>query len=527
MKHWLTIGVLLAVAMAGCARQGYPTGGAKDTRPPTPLATRPANESRQFGARQFYIEFDEYVVLKNADQNVLVSPPMAKKPEFTTRGKGILVKWTDTLRPSTTYLFQFKEAIADFTEGNLLPSFEYVFSTGTQMDTLMLAGRALRARDGKPWPGVLSVSAIRRGDTLPTYVTRTDKQGHFAFHYIPRGEYRLVVSDDKNRNWLPDGAEAAGWDTTHYAAVDSVDSLHIPLLRVSSPERKTQRVVRSEYTARGRINIVTAQPMSQPTLEGAPLEWRLNDHRDTLAVWLHDVNQDSVRLVFRTDSICDTLRLRYRAPQRKNRLAASIAKKDEPLVRPLCDGKRAFYDDLQLSFLNPIVAVREDAMAEVMSMKDSSVAQYPIRLDSSGMKARIEAVLRSDETYRCHLDDSLFTDLYGRRSDSLSFTLTPKDYATLTVFITNPGGEPVVAELLDSRDTVVVSRPVPPDGRLRLSHIAAGEYRLRAVIDSDSNGRWTPGDYATGRQPEPFVLFDKTLALREKWEIEERWILAR
>ena len=153
MRHFLVslASLVLLVLANGCARQGYPTGGPKDETPPISLGARPANESRHFNGKEFYIQFDEYVVLKNATENVLVSPPMKEKPEFTTKGKGVLVKIKDTLQANTTYLFQFKDAIADFTEGNLLPSYEYVFSTGDSMDTLMLGGQVLDARNGKAW----------------------------------------------------------------------------------------------------------------------------------------------------------------------------------------------------------------------------------------------------------------------------------------------------------------------------------------------------------------------------------------
>ena len=38
-------------------------------------------------------------------------------------------------------------------------------------------------------------------------------------------------------------------------------------------------------------------------------------------------------------------------------------------------------------------------------------------------------------------------------------------------------------------------------------------------------GCWTPGDYRLQRQPEKIVFFDKTLSLREKWEMEEQWVV--
>jgi hypothetical protein len=64
-------------------------------------------------------------------------------------------------------------------------------------------------------------------------------------------------------------------------------------------------------------------------------------------------------------------------------------------------------------------------------------------------------------------------------------------------------------------------------GKVRFTHLPAGDYRLRAVVDRNGDGRWTPGDYRQQRLPEEAVLFEKTLSLREKWEMEEKWAVAR
>ena len=126
------------------------------------------------------------------------------------------------------------------------------------------------------------------------------------------------------------------------------------------------------------------------------------------------------------------------------------------------------------------------------------------------------------------LRDSIFTDIYGHSYDSLTFTLTPKDYGMLTVHVTNTMGSPIVVELLDGRDTVVQHQTVEgASGTLRFAHLPAAEYRLRAVIDNDGDGRWTTGDYQLQRQPEEFIMYGKALQLREKWEMEERWTVEK
>ena len=529
--------VLLVAAIAGCAKQGYPNGGPKDEQPPKAVGTKPQNESRNFSGSQFSIAFDEYIVVKDANNNVLISPPMREKPEFTTKGKRLVVNLNDTLQPNTTYLFQFKGAIVDFTEGNVLPSFEYVFSTGDRMDTMMLAGRVLGARDGKPWKETVTVMAYREenatSDTVaaaqqPDFVTRCDKEGVFAFHYIPAGRYRLVAVEDKNRDLLVGRGESAAWETTLVQASDSIDSTNVTLLRLSVPERSVQRVVKAEFTAPGRVSISTLLPMQQPALTGDSLVWRLNEGRDTMMVWFRNSKCDSTLLVLSDTALQDTLKLRYRAPrQRRRRGASAQQQQDNALVKALCSGTGAFYDDLRLAFTVPIAVMADSAQVEVMRMKDSTVSHYHIVLDSNALGARIMATLQSGEEYQMRLRDSLFMDIFGRYSDSLVFRLTPRDYGTLVMQMENLTGSPLVLEVLDSRDTVVARRSVTASGEVRIDHLKAEEYRLRAVLDSDANGVWTTGDYLSGRQPEYIVYYGKSLKLREKWEMEEHWTLTK
>jgi hypothetical protein len=529
--------VLLVATIAGCAKQGYPNGGPRDEQPPTVLDTKPQNEGRNFNGRQFSIAFDEYIVVKDADNNVLISPPMREKPEFATKGKRLVVKINDTLQPNTTYLFQFKGAIVDFTEGNVLPSFEYVFSTGDQMDTLMLAGRVLGARDGKPWKETVTVMAYKAeravSDTVatteqPDYITRCDKDGVFAFHYIPAGSYRLVAVEDKNRDLRVGRGESAAWEPTLVQASDSIDSVNVTLLRISEPDRSVQRVVKAEFSAKGRASIITLLPMQEPALTGDSLEWRLNKGRDTMMVWFRNVKCDSTQLVLSDSGLQDTLKLRFREAKRRRRSGPShLQKNEDAMVRPLCSGSNAFYDDLRLGFSVPIATMADSAKVEVLRMKDSNISRSPIVMDSTGMEARIMATLRSGEEYKMHLRDSLFTDIFGHYSDSLDFSLTPCDYGILSLQLTNNTGSPLVVEVLDKNDTVVARRSVIASGEVRIDHLKADEYRLRAVLDSDANGVWTTGDYIKGRQPEYIVYYSKSLKLREKWELEEYWILSK
>ena len=532
----------------GCARPGYPTGGPKDEEPPVALGCKPANGGKNIAPKEFYIQFDEYVVLKNASENVLVSPPLKNKPEFTTKGKGVLVKIKDTLQENTTYLFQFKEAIADFTEGNLLPSYEYVFSTGSYLDSMSIGGRVLDARTGNPWKEQVTVMAYIEStetwrndfDTIgvssqPAYVTRCDKEGYFTFNYIPKLGYRLVALEDKNRNLRVDVADAVAWDTAifkSYPIPDSTQALtqsstQAITLYISQPDNKQQRITKSEFTEPGRVVIVTSRPMRHPMLTGDEGYFILNSTNDTLTLWCQNPACDSLRLIIDDDFLHDTLSLRYtKKTQGSRRKLGAKEEKKAPLVQALCDGNKAFYDDLRLAFTNPVdPGLTKDATAEIMNLKDSTVGHcriVPVQ-EHLQLQVRLDTTLKSGEKYHVHIKDSVFSDLYGNFSDSLSFDLTPKDYGTLSIDIDNKMGFPLVVEVLDKRDTVIQQQTLAASGKLRFIHLPSGDYRLRAVIDRNGDGRWTPGDYRQQRQPEQTVLFEKTLNLREKWEMEEKW----
>ena len=60
-------------------------------------------------------------------------------------------------------------------------------------------------------------------------------------------------------------------------------------------------------------------------------------------------------------------------------------------------------------------------------------------------------------------------------------------------------------------------------GKLAFLHLKGGKYNIRAIVDIDRNGLWTPGNYWQHRQPEEVLFFEKTLELRENWDMEEKW----
>ena len=131
------------------------------------------------GHDKIYIEFDEFVQIKDQQKEFFTSPEMKKKPTITMRGRGIVIQLRDTLRPNTTYALNFGSAICDNNEGNPLGNYTYTFSTGDHIDTMEVAGYVLNAQNLEPIKGILVGLYSNLSDTVFTKepmlrVSRTD-----------------------------------------------------------------------------------------------------------------------------------------------------------------------------------------------------------------------------------------------------------------------------------------------------------------------------------------------------------------
>ena len=234
--------VLVALLLLRCANAVAPTGGPKDEMPPKVVEAVPENHSTDFGGRKIEITFDEYVTLDNANQNVLISPPLSTKPDIKLHNKTLVIKFKDALEPNTTYTINFGSAIKDLHEGNLFKDYVYSFSTGAWLDTLSIAGQVLYAEDKKPVEDAyVSLYAADRDNldslpltTKPNYLTKTDKEGHFRFSGLADKKYLVFALKDVNSNLYFDlpNEEVAFLDTLVPASfpwspppVQTVDSL--------------------------------------------------------------------------------------------------------------------------------------------------------------------------------------------------------------------------------------------------------------------------------------------------------------
>jgi hypothetical protein len=202
--------------LQGCAKVGAPTGGLKDITPPKYVEGEPENRSTGFKGNEISFRFDEFIQIKDLNKELLVSPPLKVKPDVKLKGKAVNVRLKNELAPNTTYTLNFGNAVSDLNEGNLLPDFEFVFSTGDQIDSLSVAGKALNAFDHKPlkdqvimvmlYDNLADSAPLRQ---IPRYIGRANSDGLFTVNNIHPDTLRLIAVNDANGNLKYDpGAES-------------------------------------------------------------------------------------------------------------------------------------------------------------------------------------------------------------------------------------------------------------------------------------------------------------------------------
>jgi uncharacterized protein (DUF2141 family) len=192
---------IIIISNTGCGQVGMPTGGPKDSIPPRLVSASPKPRSTNVTGNKITLTFNEYVELKEAQTNVLISPLPKKQPSIDFKLKTVTVKLKDTLMLNTTYSINFGNAIVDNNEGNPLKDFVYVFSTGSQIDSFMLTGKVVIAETGKVDSTLLALLYRKTDDSAvqkrkPDYVAKLNGDGSFVFVNLPAGSFDLYALQD-------------------------------------------------------------------------------------------------------------------------------------------------------------------------------------------------------------------------------------------------------------------------------------------------------------------------------------------
>jgi hypothetical protein len=474
--------------MQFCASPGPLQGGPKDEDPPVFLGSEPVQFSTNQKPRKILMEFDEFLVLKDVNQNVIVSPPLNENPDFKTKGKKVQVKndkdvlWEE----NTTYTYFFGDAICDLHEENPIHNFEFVFSTGSEIDSLSLRGKILQAQYLIPEEAVY-VCLYKKGmnDTIPFdslpylvrpyYIARTNELGEFQINNLRYDEYMMFAVKDVNSNYFFDlpNEEIAFLDSMVYpqevfefipdtipvipgdtALMDSLWKHHSYTM-VQNPmdifmflqDDSVARLKETAVTLNKKIEFFFNYPFRDSLKiellnDSIASDWYIKEfsaNKDSLTLWLKEIPNDTIEIKLMVDTIqADTLQFvikeeakKKEDPRRKRKKAKDNKKqkKEKEVIQYTTNVKNSlpFYTSIKIKFETPLVYTNFDYAL----LKEDTVVVTPQFTFSDSLKRnlKIEYEWKENTKYELVIPQDALRDLFDKANDSISlkFTTTEAD----------------------------------------------------------------------------------------------------
>lgn len=537
-KFFKIILLLTAIILfTKCAQVAPLTGGVRDTLPPKLIEAVPINNAINFNSDVVILRFNEFVQIKDIANQLLVTPKLKTEPEIVADGKKIKIKLKKKeLLPNTTYRLYFGKAIADMHETNTLFNFNYVFSTGTVIDTLKLSGIVLEEFNTQPISdmivGLYDSKATQDSliyNTTPNYVSRTNENGEFMFENLPHTNFKIIAFTDKNKNYLYDG------ETEKIAFRDSLLDLKsdtsIKLNAFQEVASKTFiKKTNSPYYGYSNIILnkrskILVKPFNKDEVKN--LYFPLNSmERDTVEVFYKSLN-DTLRLITENiisktiDTVIVTL------PKQNSAL-----KKYQTLKTNLNGGKLNLNSTIELTFLSLIDTLKTDlSKLKLKSKDDSIISLKPLKwLWVNSYRLQLITKLKQGISYQLKIDTALFFSYNKLYNDSLvqNFTTENKiDYGKLTLKLLFNKKQNYSVQLLNDKNIVVrenyISLSLAGSNAKTIDFIDVlpGTYKVKIIYDDNDDKKWNTGNYLQKKQPEHILFHSKAIKVVSDWEVEE------
>lgn len=514
----------ILLGLIGCATVVRPSGGPKDETPPSVLKSKPENFSKLFTGQEIQITFDEFISLSDISNQLVISPPIENKPNVVLKGKTVRIHFEDKLKEETTYTLNFGNAIKDFTEGNVLENYKFVFATGNVLDSLSVSGHVTDAYEGENTKGALVLlykdNALYTDSVpyknIPDYFSKTNADGLFEISNIAEGQYHIFALMDENSNYLYD------INTEKIAFLDGLiqpaDSSSLAL----SVFQETNDIVflggiNSSY---GQIKLSFSKAPEQLDIqmkgEALNLIPDMRMPQDSIICWVNPEGVDSVQLYLKTNqNIIDTAKISFR------KFAAKI-------FTPIYEGGR----NLNPSELPKITAdipfdITENTINQIQLLEGDALVPFTIQKEND-FSFQIDFEKKEDKNYQLKCYPEAFRDIFGNTNDSLSFefrTGLANEFANLQISLEHNNKSAKIVELLNNKKVLIKKLEIRDEKTVSFDMLTPGSYMIRIIEDLNENHKWDSGNYLDKLQAEKVYYFGQEIKLRANWDFEIDMVL--
>ena len=520
------IALAITLLLYSCASTGNPSGGSRDKIPPKILDEKSTtNFQINFTKQQIELNFDEFINLKNPQQQVVVSPPLIYPLQFDHRGKRVRINFheDEILKDDITYSISFGDAIEDFRESNKLKNLKFVFGTGDILDSLSFTGSVLDSYTREPAKDIL----VMLYDTLyrdsipyqdrPYYFAKTDENGKFRIENMKSDTFRIFALGDANFNYIYDqDTELIGFSDSLYIISDSMRSSIKIEIFTGQTEPSIFDVNKDEF---GVVRLEFDQ---------SPVDVS-NRASDTIMSVYPQVKNDSLLLWY--DMPSDTLLTFFIQKDTINININTLKKsKPGPLTNIDVNAKLSSgimkSDSLKFIFNHPLSSI-DTSLIKLHYTNDTleqALAGWKTGiLSNDPFGLYITYSWEEKDTISVSIDSLALLDIYKNTIDSfgLKFKIEQTETRGTIQF--------ELTEIKDNIDYVVefqksnklVKKLImnSENNTVILPGLKAGKYKAIIIEDINKNRRWDAGNYLEHRQSEVIRTLDIE-ELRENWEIE-------
>ncbi|MFC3197221.1 Ig-like domain-containing protein [Parapedobacter deserti] len=505
-----------------------PTGGPKDTIPPTIISELPPNMTRNFDAEKIIIEFDEYIKLSNPLKEISVSPDIEQPINPRIKRKTIEIALPDSLEENTTYTINFGKSIGDFNEGNPILNYSYVFSTGDVIDSLSISGRVINALTKLPEKEITVMLIPTRQDSIfgkrkANIFTLTDTAGNFRLNYLREDTYRIYGLKEENNDRIYNApGESIGF--LNDSIVLNRDTAGI-LIELSRGIPRDFRLLDRKIESNGKVLFAFNKPLENPEITiSSPsnldtdkiIEYTSN--RDSATVWLSDLTFDSLKVKFSDNGVLlDSVTMRRGRNDKYDR--------DFIVTNNLNRNRVTRTKHIELTAGSPVQSIDR---SKIILLEDSVArTNFQLAKDTTALRRYILRYnWRPKRNYQLTLEEGAFRGFFGDKSKSVdnSFTLDETDNfgdIVLKVTVPDTSHQYLVQLINEKMDVIYRSVPISASQSIPFRQFPGGKYTIRVIYDTNNNGKWDTGDVHQRRQPERVWYIGKTFIIRANWEQEE------
>lgn len=521
MKNTIAIFiVIIALFQVSCARMGSPTGGPKDSIPPIMAIAKPANKTTSFDAEKVVIVFDEYIKFEKLNTQLIISPPMEKKPIIKPEvgvSKKISIEFLESLSPNTTYTINFGNSIIDNNEGNKLGRFSYVFSTGPDLDSLSITGNITDPLADKKLENISVMAYKNANDTLvgyytPNYLSNTLDSTNYSLENLSEANYKLIALEDKNNNYKYDkGLERIGFlnEAIQLKSADTIDDF------ILFKEPKDNKIMRPTQTS-GHVIILGYQGKDIPKVSATGINQ--NDYfiskpssKDSLYFWFKEMPKDTLYLSIKQDTLHQNFSLTPRDLKIDSLILSSNTK-----------GALHPNDSLILSSNIPVNYINNDSI--LLLEQDSIPIEYTLINNPNTHKIFVDFKRETNKTYSLILKELAFKDFLNKTTGKQTIklkTLDSEEYGEIVLTIKNPNNTQLIIEISNDSFKTKTTQIINSSQEVAYRQLPPGKYQIRIIQDLNKNNKFDNGNFKLRLQPEPVYNFNKKITLRANSEMNE------